>query len=301
MSTSTFLKGRKPLRETIAEASVTTRLYWLLRIGVSIEFIGHGWAGLSRSRAWLPYYDLFGISPDVALNYLMYVTGAVDIIVGLLILFWPARVLLLHTTVWGVFTALLRPTVGEGWWEFLERGGNYGMPLALLIMAGWGGWSLRRWVERVDRPAAISDRTLIAMHWAMRGGLAMLLIGHGGFGAFEHKRYWYDFFAFFGLGKATVDSANLMVLVGGFEILLGLAILLKPWRPLLLFVLVWKLGTELLRPLVGQEWFQFVERDGDYVLPVALYISAAAYALARRRASAEPVSPPAPTAPAAPA
>lgn len=196
-------KTGKTLWEAVAQASTTTKLYWLLRIGVAIEYLGHGWAGLSRSRAWLPYYDLFGISADFALDHLMYITGTVDVTIGLLILIWPARILLLHTTVWGVFTALLRPTVGEGWWEFLERGGNYGMPLALLIMAGWGGWSLRRWLQRVDRPAAISDRTLIAIHWAMRGGLALLLIGHGGFGAFENKPYWYDFFNFFGALEVT--------------------------------------------------------------------------------------------------
>lgn len=151
----------KTLWQTAVQAPTLTKLYWLLRIGVSIEYLGHGWAGLSRSRAWLPYYDLFGIPADFALDYLMYITGTVDITVGLLILFWPARILLLHATVWGVFTALLRPTVGEGWWEFLERGGNYGMPLALLIMAGWGGWSLRRWLQRVDAPAAVSDTVYV--------------------------------------------------------------------------------------------------------------------------------------------
>jgi predicted metal-dependent TIM-barrel fold hydrolase len=68
-----------------------------------------------------------------------------------------------------------------------------------------------------------------------------------------------------------------------FEILLGIAILIKPWRSLVIFVLVWKFATELLRPLVGQPWFQFVERVGDYVLPPALLVMAAAYALARNR------------------
>ncbi len=36
-------------------------------------------------------------------------------------------------------------------------------------------------------------------------------------------------------------------------------------------MLAWKLGTELLRPLVGQPNYQFVERAGDYVLPLALF------------------------------
>ncbi|GAA3846147.1 hypothetical protein GCM10022243_10420 [Saccharothrix violaceirubra] len=274
---------RKTPLEHWRGASVTTKLYWLLRIGVAIEYLGHGWAGLSRSRAWLPYYDLFGISADTAVDYLMYVTGAVDITVGLVVLFWPLRIVLLHATVWGVFTALLRPAVGEGWWEFLERGGNYGMPLALLILVGGGGYSLRRWFTRADPPADVTDRAQVGVHTAARVGLGLLLIGHGGFGAFENKRHWYDFFALFGVGRGTVDDANLMVVFGTFEILLGLAVLIRPVVPLLWFVLGWKLATELLRPLVGQEWFQFVERDGDYVLPVVLIVGAGVYATAYRR------------------
>ncbi|RKS71642.1 hypothetical protein BZB76_4447 [Actinomadura pelletieri DSM 43383] len=278
--------------DTMVQAPTLTKLYWLLRVGVAVEYIGHGWAGLSRSRAWLPYYDLFGISADFALDYMFYITGTIDITVGLLVLFWPARILLLHATVWGVFTALLRPTVGEGWWEFLERGGNYGMPAAMLILVGLGGWSVRGWLQRADAPTAVTDRTLDAAHWAARGGLALLLIGHGGFGAFENKPYWYDFFDFFGITRSTVDSANLMVVFGTFEIILGLAVLFAPGRALLLFVLGWKLFTELLRPLVGQEWFQFVERDGDYVLPVALILMSVLYAESlRRRAPAAPPDP----------
>ncbi|MFI0372589.1 hypothetical protein ACH35V_32385 [Actinomadura sp. 1N219] len=282
--------------EAIVQAPTLTKLYWLLRIGVAVEYVGHGWAGLSRSRAWLPYYDMFGISADFALDYMFFITGSIDITVGLLVLVWPARILLLHATVWGVFTALLRPAVGEGWWEFLERGGNYGMPAAMLILVGLGGWSVRGWLRRADAPTAVSDRSLIAAHWAARGGLALLLIGHGGFGAFEDKPYWYDFFDFFGITRSTVESADLMVVFGTFEILLGLAILIKPWRALLLFALAWKLGTELLRPLVGQEWFQFVERDGDYVLPIALILMAGLYTRALHQRTPEaPAMPSAPT------
>ena len=70
---------RASLSQRLTQSATLTKLYWLLRIGVGVEYLGHGWAGLSRSRAWLPYYDLFGISADTAVGWLMYVTGAVDI------------------------------------------------------------------------------------------------------------------------------------------------------------------------------------------------------------------------------
>ncbi|MFI5531769.1 hypothetical protein ACIA8O_24870 [Kitasatospora sp. NPDC051853] len=280
---TTGTTGRPSPWKRALTAPTLTKLYWLLRIGVAVEYLGHGWAGLSRSKAWLPYYDLFGISAQAATDYLMYLTGAFDITVGIIVLLWPARIVLLHATAWGVFTALLRPIVGEGWWEFLERGGNYGMPLALLAIVGLGGRSVRGWLTRADAPRAVSDKTWITAHWAARGGLALLLIGHGGFGAFEDKAFLYTFFDYFGIGRAAVQDNNLLVVFGIFEILLGIAVLIKPAKSLVIFILVWKVITELLRPLVGQPWFQFVERVGDYVLPPALLLIAAAYAVALAR------------------
>jgi len=266
---------------------ITTKIYWVLRIGVAAEFIGHGFAGLTRGP-WLPYYALFGFEPDFAWNYMFYVTGTIDVIAGLLILFFPIRLVLLYTAVWGTFTAFLRPAAGESWYEVWERGGNAAMPIALLMLVGWGGWSVRQWLTLAKPPAAIDDRLATTLDWTMRLGLGLLLIGHGGFGVAVRKAEWYDFFAYLGFPPWAVDSAHLMAVFGWFEIVLGLAVLVRPGRGLLVFVLFWKVGTELLRPLVGQELFQFVERAGDYALPIALYL----LVFPRARGEAQPGGPP---------
>jgi hypothetical protein len=258
--------------DRVRATTTAATIYWVLRVGVAFEFVGHGLAGFSQSKAWLPYFQLFGFSPDFAHDYLYYVTGTVDVTVGLVVLLWPARILLLYMAVWGTFTACLRPASGESWYELWERGGNYAMPLALLLLVGLGGRSVRRWVEYAKAPQTLDASLATVLVWVMRAGIALLLIGHGGFGLQVGKPEWYDYFGLFGISPAAVDSAHLMTVFGVFEILLGLAVLLKPWRGLLLFVLVWKLGTELLRPLVGQELFQFIERSGDYALPIALFV-----------------------------
>jgi hypothetical protein len=36
------------------------------------------------------------------------------------------------------------------------------------------------------------------------------------------------------------------------------------------FVFVWKVGTEALRPLAGEPIWEFVERSGSYAAPLAL-------------------------------
>ncbi len=252
------------------DAPLAVKLHWILRIGVAAEFLGHGLAGLYRSPAWIPYFTLFGFSKQFAHDHLYYVTGAVDIAMTVLILVRPMRAVMLYMAVWGMFTAWLRPITGESWFELVERGANYGMPLAFLMVSGWGNASLQAWFERV-RPGEILTEDLVRrVAVVMQVSIALLLIGHGGLGLVADKKEWFDFFGWFGISAATVRADHLMQWVGLIEVLLGVAVMVKPLRGLLLFILVWKVGTELLRPLVGQPNFQFIERGGDYVLPVAL-------------------------------
>ena len=251
-------------------APLATKLHWILRMGVAAEFIGHGLAGLYRSPAWIPYFTLFGFSKQFAHDHLFYVTGTVDITLALLVLFRPMRAVLLHMAFWGMFTAWLRPVVGESWFELVERGANYGMPLAFLMLSGLPGRSWRSWFEQVRPREVLFEDLALQLAWVMRVSIFLLLVGHGGLGIFADKKEWYDFFGWFGISHATVSANHLMQWVGLFEVALGVAVLVKPLRGLLLFVLVYKVGTELLRPLVGQPNFQFIERAGDYVLPIAL-------------------------------
>ncbi len=252
------------------DAPLAVKLHWILRIGVALEFFGHGLAGLYRSPAWIPYFTLFGFSKQFSHDHLYYVTGTFDIAMATLVLVRPMRASLVYMAFWGMFTAWLRPITGESWFELVERGANYGMPLAFLMLSGLPGRSIGSWFERVRPSAELSADLARWLGWVMQGSIALLLIGHGGLGIFADKKEWYDFFGWFGISKATVSSQHLMQWVGIFEVALGIAVLVKPLRWLLVSVLVWKVGTELLRPLVGQPNFQFIERAGDYVLPVAL-------------------------------
>src|SRR5262245_9737828 len=62
--------------------------------------------------------------------------GAMDVSLGLTMAVVPLRIVLLHLTIWGIWTAVLRPLSGDAMWECLERAGNYGVPLAFLVLAG---------------------------------------------------------------------------------------------------------------------------------------------------------------------
>ncbi len=250
--------------------ALAVKLHWALRIGVALEFLGHGLAGFYRPPGWIPYFTFFGIPETFAHDYMTYMTGTVDIALAILLLVRPMRAVMLHMAVWGLLTALMRPLTGESWFELVERGANYGMPLALLVLSGWGGRSLRSWFERVGPPERIGRDLALKLAWITKVSIALLLVGHGGLGIWAAKQEWFDFLRWFGVTDSS-HAVDLMIWVGVFEVVLGIAVLYRPLRSLLVFVLVWKLGTELLRPLVGQPNYQFVERAGDYVLPLALY------------------------------
>lgn len=119
---------------------------WILRIAVAGEFIGHGVFALQGKQAWLEWFSVFGIS-DVALAAkLLFLVGLMDVFLGILVLIRPFRLALLWMALWGFWTALLRPIVGEPIWDFVERWANWGAPLALLFLLGWPK-KLKEWLS----------------------------------------------------------------------------------------------------------------------------------------------------------
>src|SRR5215212_4894207 len=95
------------------------------------------------------------------------------------------------------------------------------------------------------------------LEWLLRIATAGTLVGHGGYGWAMAKRDWVGYFGAVGLGPAAVHDASLMAVVGLFETALGVLVLARPAPALLLFVLAWKLGTEVLRPLAGEPLWEF--------------------------------------------
>src|SRR5262249_51903497 len=181
----------------------------------------------------------------------------------------PMRAVLLYMTFWGFLTACLRPLAGEGIWECLERAGNFGVPGALLVLVGWSRWRTD-WFSHLETPAVTPVRAATLV-WILCLTTGILLIGHGGLGAVMAKD-WTPYFAVLGVGAATVEARALSPLVGWFEMALGLLVIARPSVSLLVFVFVWKVGTEWLRPIAGEPLWEFIERGGSYTAPLALLV-----------------------------
>ena len=114
-----------------------TTAQWVLRIAVAGEFLGHSVFALHGKAQWVNWISqLTGASPESSLQ-LLFLIGLLDILVALIVLLKPIRIVLLWAALWGAWTALVRPLVGEPIWDFVERSANWGAPLALLLLRGW--------------------------------------------------------------------------------------------------------------------------------------------------------------------
>ncbi len=244
------------------DVATTRTVFWILRIGVVWCFIGHGALGIQNVAAWTAYFGVVGIGPAHALSLMPWV-GLFDVVLAMAVLFYPARGLVAYMVLWTLWTALLRPLAGESFWEAIERAGNYGAPLALLILCAQGR-AAKSWFDR-QCFGSLDELQTRMVNWVLRLTTALLLLGHGALNGLVQKPMFHAQYSLIGLsGDMTVP------VVGLFECLLAFAVLLKPNRWLLLGVVGWKLATETLVPLAGAPVWVFIEHGGSYAAPLAL-------------------------------
>ena len=274
--------------------TLQTQLHWTLRVTVALCFIGHGTWGLITKSGWLPFFASQGIEPELAWA-LQPVIGAFDIIMALLLLRKSNRAILIWMFLWALWTAMLRPLSGniekvevDGvWtvqireearpdktqtWEFWERAGNWGPPFMLLVMGG--AFALRRkdLLGDYEEPE-IKDSTIDTVFFLCKLCLALLLIGHAGFGFAVQKQMLIDHWQSIGVNA----DADFISQIGYAEFALGVLIFIAPIRPLIFLALGWKLFTEFLYvpadTVTGMgivNIFEWIERWGDYGIPLAM-------------------------------
>jgi hypothetical protein len=251
-----------------ARHTLEWKLHWLFRLALFCEFVGHGAFGILTKAVWVPYFGLFGIPAGWAMTF-MPLVGSVDIALGTLALVAPTRAGLLYMGCWGLFTASLRPLTGESWWEFLERAYNFGVPLLMLWVYSAGTHRPSWFAVILEMPRITAARAQTAQ-LALRGIMASMLIGHGGFGLVMGKQNLLRFYEAAGLGGVGVSLPTMSAVIGGFEMLLGVLCLEVQVAAFFMFVCVWKLATEFLH-LPAQAygaWWEVMERGSSYAAPL---------------------------------
>ncbi len=110
------------------------KIEWLLRIGVAGEFVGHGLLAIGGKADWIRWIHQLTYVEMTTAAKLLPLIGVFDLIVAAIVLLRPIRPVLLWAAFWGFWTALVRPLVGVGWLDFIERSTNWAAPLALFYL-----------------------------------------------------------------------------------------------------------------------------------------------------------------------
>ncbi|MBT1707720.1 hypothetical protein KK062_05790 [Fulvivirgaceae bacterium PWU5] len=244
--------------------SLSNRLHYLFRIACAMCFIGHGAFGIITKQIWCNYFGVFGIGEALAYQ-LMPVVGIVDILLGLILIVYPIRAAAAWLVFWGLFTASLRPLSGEPFAEFLERAGNWGAPLILLMLSGPIGPGIRSWFKKMEPGTPLSEKQLRSIELWLKIIACTLLVGHGWLNLIEKKGLINQYIS---LGfHAPVLMAHI---VGFLEVACGLSFLIRPVKHVVLVFFVWKMTSELFYP--AWELFEWVERGGSYAALLGLFV-----------------------------
>lgn len=107
------------------------------------------------------------------------------------------------------------------------------------------------------------------IEWLLRVGVAGEFAGHGML-AIGGKADWVSWISQL-TNVATPTAETLLLLIGVADILVAIIVLVRPVRPILLWAAFWGFWTALVRPLVGQSIFDFIERFANWAAPLALY------------------------------
>jgi hypothetical protein len=241
------------------------KIYYTLRFAAAMCFIGHGSFGIITKQIWCNYFAVFGIAHNTAYS-LMPVVGTVDILMGLSLLIYPTRAITWWLVIWGAVTAFLRPMSGEPFAEFIERAGNFGAPLALLILSSNSEKEFKRFFRLLKPNSTIKTEILEKVINCLKAVVFLLLFGHGWLNLIEKKGIMGQY--------ASIGFSNPALvahMVGIFEIVAACTVIIRPLRPLIFAFFIWKIGTELFYP--HWELFEWIERGGSYGAILALWFA----------------------------
>lgn len=247
----------------IATMSTITsqKIHYTLRIATACCFIGHGAFGVVTKAIWCNYFALFGIGTAMAYK-LMPFLGSFDILLGLTMLILPLRIIPAWLVLWGFITGLCRPLAGEPFAELIERAGNFGAPLALLILSG--GVNRNNLLRTINPAPPVDELTNRKLFYCLKITAFLLLAGHGWLNLLGKKAYLDQY-----LRLGFVNPVKTALVIGLFEIAAAFAIFIKPARSLVLILFIWKMATELMYPHL--EFFEWLERAGSYSILLSLW------------------------------
>lgn len=206
--------------------------------------------------------------------------GTFDILPGAGLPVFPTRAVLTWLAIWGVNTALLRLSAGEPFAEAVERAGNFGTPLALLMIHG-EGHTFKEWFARVGPGNSMGAETSAKALGSLRVIVFMLLAGHVSLNSIGVSGLLAQY-----ARMGFANPAQVAHIAGVFETLAAISVLVRPICPVPVGLVVWKMTTELFYP--QWEIFEWIERGGRYRAILASWFTLPKYTQRKQAISLEP-------------
>lgn len=110
----------------------------------------------------------------------------------------------------------------------------------------------------------------LSVEWVLRIAVAGEFLGHGVF-ALQGKQQWITWISQL-TGVNSALAAQVLLLVGILDLLVAAIVLFRPLKLVLLWATFWGFWTALVRPLVGEPIWDFIERWANWGAPLALYM-----------------------------
>ena len=240
-------------------------VHYTLLVSAAMCFIGHGAFGIITKPIWCNYFAVVGISHHLAYA-IMPILGFFDILLGLSLLLYPTRAILLWLVCWGLFTAALRPLSGEPFPEFIERAGNFGVPLILLMISGGTKKIMDSLFTKIEPPTDIDKQILSNINYSLRAIIFLLFFGHGLLNLIGKQGLMSQYVS---LGFTNPQLTGQFI--GLVELVAAFSILIHPFTLVLIVLLLWKMVSESFYP----HWqiFEWVERGGSYGCLLTLWFT----------------------------
>jgi len=107
------------------------------------------------------------------------------------------------------------------------------------------------------------------IEWALRIGVFGTFVGHG-LRVMAIKPEWIPYLNTVGFSDEV--AVKLMPVIGIIDILVALIVLIRPFKPVVIYAILWAFLTALIRPVSGEPILEFAERTANWAVPLALYL-----------------------------
>ena len=108
------------------------------------------------------------------------------------------------------------------------------------------------------------------LEWVLRIAVAGEFLGHGAL-AIQGKKQWIAWISQL-TAADTGLATQLLFLIGISDLIVVLVVLIRPIKIVLLWATFWGFWTAILRPIVGESIWDFIERFANIGAPLALLL-----------------------------